>query len=1095
MPRSTSTLTSAPILVSRILALCPVVRSRNLCAALLLPLALFALLTAPATHAQAVSGNVAVVSVISTFAGNGTAGYLGDGGPASSAELHLPFGVALDNAGNVYITDTSNQRIRMVAATTGTIFGQSVTAGDIYTVAGNGTQGYNGDNIPATNAELAIPQGVVVDSAGNLYIADNGNQRIRKVSASTGIITTVVGNGAQGYNGDNILATNAKLNLPLGLALDSAGNLYIADSGNERIRMVAATTGTMFGGTLSTTAGDIYTVAGTGTAGYNGDNVLATNAELYAPYDVAIIGAGNLYIADQGNSRIRMVTTGSGIISTVAGTGTAGYNGDNIPATSAMLDYPYGVAVDSTGNLYIADQGNNRIRMVTAGSGIISTVAGDGTPGYTGNGGAATIAELNTPLGVAVDSAGNLYIADYSNNVIRKVSVNSTFPATSVGKTSVSQNIFVELTAASAITSITVPKAQNGVQEFTVGAVTGCVTDGTSVNAVDTVCTVPITFSPQYPGQRTGELMVNNGSTLVGTVGLVGIGTGPLDVFLPGEQTVVATGLNDPDGVAVDAAGNTYIVDTLNNRVVKVTPSGTQTTVGTGLSSPDDVAVDAAGNVYISEPAYGHILKVTPEGTQTTVPVSGLNVPDGVAVDGAGDLYIVDSGNNDVVEVTPSGTQTTVPASGLYQPNDVAVDAARNVYITEPGRVLKVTPSGTQTMVSIGLSPDDVAVDTAGDVYITDTYNHQVVEVTPSGIQTTVGTTGSHVNFVGVAVDGAGDIYITDPGNNLAAKITRTQQWAAVNFGPHTYLVGTTSPQQMVTLQNIGNAPLIFAPPLDTTTTGQTISSFNLNGSGTTCTDTTTLNPSAICGLGVEFEPLIAGPLTGTVNITDNNLNAVAPNNVQSVILNGIGTATPTVLPSYTLTVVPPAPTALTIVAGQTGNTTLTITPTGGYANTLTLNCLNLPSSAYCVFPNGAQSTTVTLDGSNTVVTVPLNIETNAATAPPLARMQAMPSPFGPQSPSSPVSPILPALAFWWPGSMAGLAAFGRRKNLSKTRQRMLQLCLLVLLTGALAAGVSGCHGGFFGPTPAAISNVTVQSVPASGGMTQTVHLNLTVTQ
>ena len=242
MLRSTSALTSAPIFVSRILALCPVVRSRNLCAALLLPLALFALLTAPATHAQAVSGNVVVAPVINTFAGTGAFGgsspvddtpsvYNGDDIAATSANLNEPWAVAVDSAGNLYIADFYDDRVRMVAAKTGTIFGQSVTAGDIYTVAGNGTAGYSGDGGPATLAE--------VDE-------------------------------------------------PLGVAVDSAGNLYIADFGDSRIRMVAAKTGTMFGGTLSTTAGDIYTVADNGTNGYSGDGGLATNATLNGPDGLAV---------------------------------------------------------------------------------------------------------------------------------------------------------------------------------------------------------------------------------------------------------------------------------------------------------------------------------------------------------------------------------------------------------------------------------------------------------------------------------------------------------------------------------------------------------------------------------------------------------------------------------------------------------------------------------------------------------------------------------------------------------------------------------------------------------------------------------------
>jgi len=332
---------------------------------------------------------------IATVAGNGTAGYNGDNIPATSAELNVPTGVALDSAGNVYIADYINNRIRKVNA-----------SGVITTVAGNGTAGYNGDNIAATSAELNSPNGVALDSAGNLYIADQANQRIRMVNTGSGIITTVAGSGIAGYNGDNIPATSAELSFPLVVVVDSADNLYIADSVNSRIRMVNA------GGTITT-------VAGNGTAGYNGDHIAATSAELNIPHGVALDSAGNLYIADFNNSRIRMVNA-SGIITTVAGNGTAGYNGDNIAATSAELNTPTTAALDSADNLYIADNANQRIRKVNA-SGIITTVAGNGTAGYNGDNIPATSAELNYPVGVAVNGAGNLYIADTYNQRIRKV--------------------------------------------------------------------------------------------------------------------------------------------------------------------------------------------------------------------------------------------------------------------------------------------------------------------------------------------------------------------------------------------------------------------------------------------------------------------------------------------------------------------------------------------------------------------------------------------------------------------------------------------------------------------------------------------------
>jgi len=284
------------------------------------------------------------------------------------------------------------------------LFSFAVHAGIISTLAGDGTAGSSGDGGVATSAQLNLPNGVAVDSSGNLYIADRYNDRIRKVT-SGGLISTEAGTNAFGYSGDGGPATSAQLNYPAGVAVDSSGNLYIADRDNDRIRKV-------------TSGGIISTVAGTGAWGYSGDGGAATDAQLYAPRGVAVDSSGNLYIADFDNHRIRKVTS-SGIISTMAGTGAFGYSGDGGAATSAQLDSPTGIAVDSSGNLYIADLFNHRIRKVT--SGIISTVAGTGAQGYSGDGGAATSAQLNRPYGVAVDSSGNLYIADRDNHRIRKV--------------------------------------------------------------------------------------------------------------------------------------------------------------------------------------------------------------------------------------------------------------------------------------------------------------------------------------------------------------------------------------------------------------------------------------------------------------------------------------------------------------------------------------------------------------------------------------------------------------------------------------------------------------------------------------------------
>jgi len=329
---------------------------------------------------------------INTVAGGGP-----DKLPALSAALANPTSVAFDSAGNLFIA--SFHFVSKVDAGTGIIT----------TVAGNGTFGFSGDGGPATSAQLNAPFGVALDSAGHLYIADTGNQRIRKVDAETGIITTVAGNGSFGFSGDGGPATSAQLKNPFSVAPDSAGHLYIADLGNQRIRKVDTGTGIM------------TTVAGNRSFGFSGDGGPATSAQLHAPLDVALDSAGHLYIADLGNRRIRKVDTGTGIITTVAGNGSFGISGDGVPATSARLASPLGVALDSAGHLYIAENFTHRIRKVDALTGIITTVAGNGSFGFSGDGGPATSAQLNLPVGVALDSADHLYIADLQNRRIRKV--------------------------------------------------------------------------------------------------------------------------------------------------------------------------------------------------------------------------------------------------------------------------------------------------------------------------------------------------------------------------------------------------------------------------------------------------------------------------------------------------------------------------------------------------------------------------------------------------------------------------------------------------------------------------------------------------
>lgn len=334
--------------------------------------------------------------IINNLAG----GAIGDGGPALNAEVSIPFGVAVDSFGNLFIADSDNGRIRKVGSN-----------GIITTVAGSGTNGFSGDGGPATNAALSFPFAVAPDHQGNFFIVDYENMRIRKVDAN-GIITTVAGGGTN-TSGDGGPATNVSLAYPRGIALDSLGDIYIAEAVSNRIRMVNP-------------GGIITTIAGTGTSGFSGDGGPATNATLSFPFGVALDQFGNLFVADQGNGRIRKIGT-TGIITTVAGAGTNGLQGDGVPATAAALFEPCSVAVDGFGDLFISVVGEYmtsnyfscRICEVTS-SGLLTTVAGNGRAGYLGDGGPPLQAQLD-PVGIAVDSAGNIFVACYQSDRVREI--------------------------------------------------------------------------------------------------------------------------------------------------------------------------------------------------------------------------------------------------------------------------------------------------------------------------------------------------------------------------------------------------------------------------------------------------------------------------------------------------------------------------------------------------------------------------------------------------------------------------------------------------------------------------------------------------
>ena len=546
---------------------------------------------------------------IHTLAG----GSNGDGGPAVQAKLEEPSDVAVDSSGNLYITDYRNNRIRKVN-----------TSGIITTVAGTGVGGYSGDGGSSIKAMLNRPAGIVVDSSGNLYIADARNHRIRKVDTS-GTITTIAGTGEEGFSGDGGPATAARLDSPTDLAVDSPGNLYIADNGNHRIRRVD-------------TSGTITSVAGTGVEGYSGDGNKAVEARLHYPSDVEVDTSGNLYINDSHNERIRRVDT-SGTITTVAGTGEEGFSGDGGPAVQARLD-PTSVSIDGAGNLYIGHASFHRIRRVDT-TGTITTIAGTGSLGYSGDGGPATRARLYQPGGVAVDSSGNIYIADSFNHRIRRVD-----------------------------TSGTITTVAGTVGDFIGdgGPATGASLNDPAGIAVDSSGNLYIADSGNHRIRR------------VDTSGTITTVAGTGERGYSGDRgTAVAAKLAWPRGVAVDGAGVLYIADTNNNRVRRVDSQGIITSFVTGLHSPRGLAVDGSGNVYIADHA-DQIRKVDSSGTLTTIAGTGedgysgdggpateawLSNPESVAVDNSGNIYVTDNRNERIRILSTDTTAPTVESIAI----------------------------------------------------------------------------------------------------------------------------------------------------------------------------------------------------------------------------------------------------------------------------------------------------------------------------------------------------------------------------------------------------------------------------------------------
>jgi hypothetical protein len=867
---------------------------------------------------------------LTVVAGSGAFGYSGDGvvGGAANANLYHPYAVAVDGPGNVYIADYSNCVVRKVD-----------TAKTITTIAGNNTCGYSGDGGQGILAQLYNPIGVVADSFGNLFIGDSNNCVVRKVVLATNIISTYAGNHTCGYTGDGGNAISAELYIPAGVDVDSAGNVYIADSANVVIRKVTKSTGkisTIAGnhtagftgdggpatsaeinqtfaltvngaGTIVTIAdyynqrirqftvgGNINTVAGTGTAGFSGDGGAATSAQVYYPNGLAVTTGGTFYIGDNYNYRIRKFTVG-GTISTVAGNGS--YNVETlinpIDPLGAVLQYPYSAIADASNNVYVAERNQNMVRELVHSTNLLNFFAGNGTGGYTGDGGAATSAQLNQDYGVAKDSAGNVYIADTSNCVVRKV------------------------------------------------------------NTAGIISTFAGTNQCGYNGDG---------------------------------GAATSARLYSPIGVAVDSSNNVYIAD-YNNHIVREVIGGTISTIaglpghagysgdgspatGATLYNPASVAVDSAGNVFIADQNNHRIREVSSlTGNISTVAGNGaagfngdgianqiaLNAPQGVAVDGNGNVFIADTNNMRVRWVSPNGIMTTVAGNGdadydgdgglatnaeLYYPSGVSFDPSGNILITDQYnfRVRKVSAfaalNSTASSLAFGLTsvgststPQVITLSALGPVTISDisinSSNFSEADNCPSALSNggkctmyvyfAPAAAGTLKGILTINTNGMFNPTITVNLSGIGSAISLAG--APVSFGNQ--LAKTTSAAKNVTIKNNGTTAITMGTITLNNTTDFKIATNNCPASGST------LGAGVSCVLGLTFTPAQTGVKKGTVIVNNND-----PSSPQIIGLSGTGISNVALSPnSVTFNVTP--------VGSTSGATTITLTNNTGVNITL----------------------------------------------------------------------------------------------------------------------------------------------------------------
>ncbi len=907
-----------------------------------------------------VAQSLRLVPSTSRFAGDGTGNPTVDGpGTARNIPLNAPAYVAADTAGNVYISDTGNNCIRRVNAngTMTALVGEG--AGDTCTSAGTVTTYATG---------VLNPSGLALNAAGDLFVADTGHNCVRRLSSGAiGIanLQPLVGNCS---DPSNVSVAPA----PAGVAVDSAGNLYIAinDLADHIYQVLRSSPSNYAAVCLLSGAPSAAVPAGAQCP------ATATGITLNAPQGLTIDPINNLYIADSANACVREVSP-AGLSSVAAGTCASGGTSSN----GTVLQTPVSVTSDAVGHLYINDNGAAKVYELL--NNQLAVVAGNGgSGGYVSgqDGRAAVSVALLNPQGLAADKTGNVYVADTNNNIVRILSQGLSFPETTVGNKSTLQNLWFMITAAVNLTSIPSGDFLN----FGANACNGSLPAPTAGN-IET-CQLSLKFAPTLPGLRAGPLTITDSTTSPATTyrfGLSGIGQSAQAIFIPGTIQSLAKSLATPSAIAIDSAGDVYYAESGGGSgTISVLPAGSSSPTqligpGGGVVTPTALAIDAAGNLYIADSGNNSVLQYDANGNLSTL-VNGLDNPVALATDTLGNLYVAEDGAAlDVLQIYAGGQKAVIAGGGaipaadgvpaisaqFVQPSALYLSADGTLYVADRGayRVYRIDVSGTihrfagngtttdtnpGTRLGTGLAGiAGISADAAGDLYIADAATHRILlafsgvahnpEVSVLSGDGTAGYTGDNgpadiaeLNNPGaVAVDGAADVYIADTGNNALREIT--YQEPTLNFG--TVKIGQTSAPIRTTLWNAGNLALkpIAAMFLDLGNPN-----FAVDAGGSNCPNIMPMG--ATCDLSFVFTPQVPGaPLVDHANLNDTSANP-------SQIITLIGISPPPPLASI-------AAPAVTVVYGDPYTLAAVISGNQGAGNEPTGNAtFSIGASTLC---------------------------------------------------------------------------------------------------------------------------------------------------